>query len=221
MHSKLLSAIALFAIACVLSWSPKVCGQDAPGPREPLPPSEHPPAAVDRQPDLFEASLGFNYIYLSDQFPETKNLYGVEGSLFIKATSWLAAGGEFMADFGSHSINVFFNRTIDIESQRYIYVFGPRVNIWQNSRFKVFIEALAGGVHAKAKLTATRFSFSQTASASADGFAAAFGAGFDWRLTNHLSWRVVQADYLGTDLSSQWQNNFRASTSIAYSFGRP
>jgi hypothetical protein len=170
-------------------------------------------------PDLFEVSLGFNYLYLSDQFPETKNLYGVEASAFINATSWLAAGGEFMADFGSHSINVFFNRTFDIDSQRYIYVFGPRVTIWQNPKFKVFLEGLGGGVHAEAKLTSTQFTFLNR-TASADGFATVLGAGFDWRLSNHLSWRVVQADYVGTDLSSHWQNDFRASTSIAYSFGR-
>ena len=170
------------------------------------------------QPDLFEVSLGYNYIYLGDAYPETRNLHGVEVSAFINATSWLAAGGEFMADFGSHSI-AFFNRTIDVDSQRYVYVFGPRVTVWHNSKFRVFAEALAGGVHAQAKLALVQFpSFSRTA--SADGFATALGAGFDWRLTNHLSWRILQADYLGTDLSSQWQSNFRASTSIAYSFGQ-
>lgn len=171
------------------------------------------------QPDLFEVSLGFNYIYLDDQFPETKNLYGVEASAFINATSWLAAGGEFMADFGSHSVPAFFGRTVDVDSQRYVYVFGPRVMVWHNPQFRVFVEGLAGGVHAEARFTLARFSSSVSQTASADGFATVLGAGFDWRLTNHLSWRVVQADYLGTDLSSQWQNNFRASTSIVYSFG--
>src|SRR5216684_1739234 len=59
------------------------------------------------QPDLFEVSLGFNYIYLDNQFPETKNLYGVDASAFINATSWLAAGVDFMTDFGSHSVPAF------------------------------------------------------------------------------------------------------------------
>jgi hypothetical protein len=188
------------------------------------PPQKYEPAGLNvpppPQPDLFEVSLGFNYIYLDNQFPETKDLYGLEVSAFINATSWLQAGGEFMADFGSHSVPVFFRRTIDVDSQRYVYVFGPRVTVWHNPRFRVFAEALAGGVHAEAKFSLGQFSsFSRTA--TADGFATALGAGFDWRLTPHLSWRVVQADYLGTDLSSQWQTDFRASTSIVYSFGRP
>src|ERR1700726_2841044 len=82
------------------------------------PPQRYQPAGSDvppPQPDLFEVSLGFNYIYLDDQFPETKNLYGFEVSAFINATPWLAAGGEFMGDFGSHSVPVFFRRTIDVD----------------------------------------------------------------------------------------------------------
>jgi hypothetical protein len=171
--------------------------------------------------DLFEVSLGFNYIYLGDAYPETRNLYGVDASLFVNATSWLAVGGDFMANFGSHSVPVFFGNTVDVDSQRYIYVFGPRVTIWQNQQFRIFAEALAGGVHAEADFSLNRGPFSNGASLSAsdDGFATAIGAGFDWRLTNHLSWRILQADYLGTGLGSDWQNNFRASTGIVYSFG--
>jgi hypothetical protein len=178
-----------------------------------------PPPVSPSRPDLFEASLGFNYIYLDNAFPETRNLYGVDASLFLNATSWLAMGGDFMADFGSHNVPTFFGG-VDVDSQRYIYVFGPRVTLWRNQQFRVFAEALAGGVHAEAQATATRFT-NRTASASDDGLAIALGGGFDWRFTNHLSWRVVQADYLPTHLGNDWQNNFRASTAIVYSFGRP
>ncbi len=171
---------------------------------------------VQSKPDLFEASLGFNYIYLDNQFPETKNLYGVDASLFINATSWLAAGGDFMADFGNHTVP-FFNRGVQVDSERYIYLFGPRVTVWHNPQFRISLEGLAGGVHARAKFETPYFH----RSASADGFAMALGGGFDWRFTNHLSWRIVQADYVPTHLGNDWQNDFRASTAIVYSFGRP
>jgi Outer membrane protein beta-barrel domain len=174
------------------------------------------PAPLTRaEPDLFEVSAGFNYIYLDNQFPETKNLYGVDASLFVNATSWLGVGGDFMADFGSHSVGTFFGQRVDVDSQRYVYVFGPRVTIWRNPQFRVFAEGLAGGVHAEAQASLG----TRSQGASDDGFAAAVGAGFDWRLTEHLSWRVVQADYLPTHLGSDWQNNFRASTGIVYLFG--
>jgi hypothetical protein len=186
-------------------------------------PQKYEPAGLNApppQPDLFEASLGFNYIYLGDAHPATRNMYGVETSLFVNATSWLAVGGDFMANFGSHSIP-FFRSTIDVDSQRYVYVFGPRVTVWRSPQFRLFLEALGGGVHAGADVTVQSRFVSATRSASADAFAMALGGGFDWRFSNHLAWRIVQADYLPTNLDSQWQNNFRASTSIVYSFGRP
>lgn len=193
--------------------------------RQPQQPQRYQPEsyAPVSEPDFLEVSLGFNYIHLGDAFPETKNLYGVDTSLFVNANSWLAVGGDFMANFGTHSVPAFFGNTVDVDSQRYVYVFGPRVTVWRNSQFRVFAEGLAGGVHANADFTLNRGRFTNGASASAseDGFAMALGGGFDWRLTNHLSWRVVQGDYLGTHLGSDWQNSFRASTGIVYSFGRP
>lgn len=200
--------MSIMVAACFLS-APQTRAQKALEPVGPAP----------SRPDLFEVSVGFNYIYLDNQFPETKNLYGVDGSLFVNATSWLAVGGDFMANFGSHSVGTFFGQTVDVDSRRYVYVFGPRVTVWHNRQFRVFVEGLAGGVHAEAQLTAGNGFSTRTASASADAFAAAVGAGFDWRFTPHLSWRIVEADYVPTRLGGDWQNNFRASTGIVYSFG--
>jgi len=187
-------------------------------------PQKYEPAGLNApppQPDLFDVSVGFNYIYLDNQFPETKNLYGVEASAFINITSWLAAGGDFMANFGEHSVQPrFFFGNVDVDSRRYIYVFGPRFTVWHNPQFRIFAEALAGGVHAEAEVSFQAGAVSVSRSASEDALAVAVGAGFDWRFSRHFSWRVIQADYLPTNLGSQWQNNFRASTGLVYSFGR-
>src|SRR5689334_14767103 len=94
--------------------------------------------------DLFEVSLGFNYLHSGDAYPESENLYGFNISAFVNATSWLGLGGEFMGDFGTKSYQ-YFNSSIDVDSTRLVYVFGPRVTVWKNSQFKVFMEALAGG----------------------------------------------------------------------------
>ena len=104
-------------------------------------------------PDLVELSLGYNYIHLDEAAPETKNLHGVDFSAFVNVTSWLGLGGDFMADFGSRDQQITFSRSVTIDSQRYVYVFGPRVTVWQNPSFRVFVEALGGGVHAKAELS--------------------------------------------------------------------
>jgi hypothetical protein len=175
---------------------------------------------VPPQSDLFEVSLGFNYIRVGNAYPETRNLDGLEVSAFVNATSWLGVGGEFMAGFGTHSFTVPFFSKAEIDSQRYVYVFGPRITIWHNAQFRIFGEALAGGAHAEAQATIQSPFSSASQNVSDDSFATALGAGFDWRIANHLSWRIVKADYLGTNFGNHWQNNFSASTSIVYSFGR-
>src|SRR5438105_399312 len=113
------------------------------------------------EPDLVEVSLGYNYILLGDPFPETQNLHGLDASAFVNATSWLALGGDFMANFGSHTLHYFFT-DVDVDSKRLVYVFGPRITVWRNSQFRVFAEALAGGVHAEADVTARFRFFSRT-----------------------------------------------------------
>jgi len=128
------------------------------------------------EPDLVELSLGYNYILLGNAYPETQNLHGLDASVFVNATSWLALGADFMANFGSHTLPNFFYGDVDVDSRRFVYVFGPRITVWHNSQFRVFAEALAGGVHAEADVTAhSRFFGSPTRSASADAFAAAAG----------------------------------------------
>jgi hypothetical protein len=165
--------------------------------------------------DLVELSLGFNYIHLDHAGFENEGLAGFNFSGFVNLNSWLGIGGEFMADYGRNNIDVRFGPDVIVESERYVYVFGPRVTLWQNPRFRLFAEALAGGVHAEAKVK--QGSFDRIA--SADSFAAAAGAGFDWHITRHFSWRIAQADYLPTELGDDWQNNFRVSTSVVYRFG--
>ena len=120
-----------------------------------------------------------------------------------------------MADFGQRTQRS-GGSDIDLNSRRYVYVFGPRITLWQTPRYRVFAEALAGGVHAELDLSLGSFSRSLEAK---DAFAAAVGAGFDWRFSRLISWRVIQADYVPTALFSDWQSNFRASTGIVFSFG--
>jgi hypothetical protein len=175
------------------------------------------PSAPPRsEPELVELSLGYNYIHVGQAAPETQNLHGVDFSAFVNVSSWLGLGGDFMAGWGSKDQGIFFGRTVSVDSERYVYVFGPRVTVWHNPNFRVFLEALAGGVHAKAEVS-NGFS---TQNFSEDAFAMALGGGFDWRFSKHFSWRIAQADFLPTHLGNGWQDDFRASTAIVYSFGR-
>jgi hypothetical protein len=190
-----------------------------------------PPAAGTSRPvsensDLFELSLGYNYIYLDDADPERQHLHGGEISAFWNLNSWLGLGGEFMADFGERRQIFFFNtgflrfrgRDVAVNSERYLYVFGPRITFWRSERFRAFTEVLAGNVHAGfdanfkgLKGIGNHF--------SDDGFALVSGGGLDCRIASHISWRIIQADYLLSNVGLNWQHDFRASTALVFSFG--
>src|ERR1700759_211307 len=109
-------------------------------------------AVTEADFDRFEISLGYNYLHLGDSDPESENLHGVDLSAFVNLNSWLAVGVDFMADFGSQSFGSVAGPAfdVDVDSQRYIYMFGPRLTVFRNHALRVFMEALAGGVHAHA-----------------------------------------------------------------------
>ena len=55
-----------------------------------------------------------------------------------------------------------------------------------------------------------------------NAFATALGAGFDRKLSKHVAWRVVQAEYLITkfqDGNNNFQNNLRLATGLVFRFG--
>lgn len=165
-------------------------------------------------PGLFEISLGYNYLHLDHAFPEQEHLHGGDVSAFINLTRWLGLGGDFMANFGSRTERQFFD-DIDLDSRRFTYMGGLRITPFQTCHFRFFAEALAGATHAELEATVRTFSRTFTE----DSFAGAAGGGIDWRFTRHIAWRVVQADYLPTHLGNDWQQNFRVSTGVVFSFG--
>ncbi|HEV2045007.1 MAG TPA: outer membrane beta-barrel protein [Chthoniobacterales bacterium] len=169
---------------------------------------------MSAQPDLFEVSLGYNYIRVTNDV--IKDFHGFDLSAFVNVNSWLALGGEFMAGYSTNSARLNFFQTVDSED-RYIYVFGPRLSYWPTKKLRLFGEALAGAAHADADVSSNFGRFTQTA--SADAFALALGGGTDWCFTRHWSWRILEANYLPTHFHNQWQDKWRLSTGIVYTFG--
>ena len=178
------------------------------------------PGSESPEPDLFELSLGYSYLHLGDAFPETEHLHGFDFSAFVNALPWLSVGGDFSAGFGKTTQRARFPFIdVEIDSRRFVYVFGPRFDVWQNSRCRLFLETLAGAVHAEAELSYNSRFGQGDRTVTDDSFAAAVGAGFDWRFARNFSWRIIQADYVPTNVGHDWQSNFRASTGLVYSFG--
>ena len=97
---------------------------------------------------------------------------------------------------------------------------GSESTRWMSSRFTPYVQALFGGAHVSTSLLDpnTGNSFTQ------NGFAAAFGGGLDFRLTDHIAVKPFQLEYMMTQLPNVWsptntQNNLRYSAGIVFRFG--
>jgi hypothetical protein len=204
-RSFIVAGFIFFSRFCVIETRAQNA-QTAPAPPPPT------AAGLSVEPDLFDVSLGFTYLHVPDAL--ARSMYGFDVSLFVNAKSWLALGGEFMAGWGRQTHTVFF-QNVAFDESRMAYVFGPRIKVWQRDNFKVFGEALAGGAHAHVSTLV----FGIHRSASADGFAAAIGGGAEWKFTRRFSWRVVEANYIPAYFNNQWEDEWRVSTGVTYSFG--
>jgi len=210
MHPRLSLGIAITLALAVLLFAPETRAQSrAP---QPPPPEERIPVAANAQPDLFEASVGFTYLRADDAL--VKNMYGGDVSLFANLNSWIAVGAEFIGAYGQENRKFFF-RSTSVEESRFVYVGGVRINVWRTGNLKVFAEVLGGGAHGHA----SALIFGIDRSASADGFAAVLGAGAEWKFTRRLAWRIVETDYIPAHFNGQWENDWRVSTGLSFSFG--
>ncbi|MEY2479787.1 MAG: hypothetical protein QOI04_714 [Verrucomicrobiota bacterium] len=183
------------------------------------------PAAAQEEPlpfDPFEVGLTYNYIHAGDE-DRVNNLHGGSGDIFFNVNRWLALGGDFMADYGNRSLRI-SGEGANVDLDRFVYMAGPRLSFWPRPRLRIFAEGMFGGAH-EDEHTTIRFprNLLVNSERSDDGFAFDFDVGTDWRLTERLSWRVIQVGYLGTGFSlrngDDWQSNLRVSTGIVLSFG--
>jgi len=178
-------------------------------------PQKYEPAGLNApapQPDIFEASIGFTYLRADDAL--AKNMYGADVSLFLNVNSWLAVGGEFIGSYGEEN-HLVFRRNTTFDEDRLFYVAGVRISVWQRDNLKVFAEVLGGGAHGRA----SALIFGVDRHVSADGYAAVLGAGTEWKFSRRLAWRIIEADYIPAHFNGQWENDFRLSSGLSFSFG--
>lgn len=105
--------------------------------------------------------------------------------------------------------------------------FGPRYTLFPDQRVSVFGEALVGEAHGFHSLFAYGSgpvaSPANGTTTSANSLAVQAGGGIDLRLTRRFAIRVIQADYLRTQLpngGTNLQNNLRLAAGIDLRFQR-
>jgi hypothetical protein len=183
------------------------------------PPEELP--AQSAEVELIELGVAYDYINVREQ--DVKDLHGFDASLFVNLNRWLALGGDFIGGFGNNTSRDGVNIET-VKLNRLVFLVGPRFTIRPKERFSIFGQALFGGVHDNNDVKVRGLNhFSSDTNTSADAWAFDVSVGADWRLTNNLSWRIIQAGYLGMNFSSSsnndWQDNWRISSGVVWSFG--
>jgi outer membrane immunogenic protein len=98
------------------------------------------------------------------------------------------------------------------------YLFGPRYTFRSRSRFVPFAQFLVGGVHGFDAL----FPGSAASVSNPDAFAFTAGGGLNVDLSRRLGIRLIQADYLQTQLpndAGDRENHLRLSAGMVFRFG--
>lgn len=98
---------------------------------------------------------------------------------------------------------------------RITYLVGPRVTYRSNRRFSGFAQTLFGGAHGFDGY----FPSPTNSSSTANSISFSTGGGMDLSLSDHLAVRILQADYLYTQLpnaAGDRQNNLRIGAGIVF-----
>jgi opacity protein-like surface antigen len=161
--------------------------------------------------DVPKAEIFGGYSYLrvnpgEDDDISGLNAHGGSGSVAFNATPAVGV----VADFGVYRIGNIEDSGINANVLSYL--FGPKISM-RGERVDPFVQALFGGA---------RFSVEGE---SDNAFAMALGGGLDYRATDNIAIRVIQAEYLMTRFavddsgSAGSQHNARISAGIVFRVG--
>ncbi len=136
-------------------------------------------------------------------------MQGARAEVDLRLHHWLSAvaevGGAHADKINSHGDSV----------GRMTYLVGPRVTRRYGRRFSGFGQALVGAAHGFDGYFPTAATFSTTG----NSFAFSTGGGVDVALSDHISARILQADYLYTQLpnaAGDRQNNVRLGAGLVF-----
>ncbi len=162
------------------------------------------PAAAQENPKV-EIFGGYSYARFQTASPNRSNLNGWNAAIQGNVTPWFGLVGDFSGHYGTRVDPV---TGADLKINTYQALFGPSVAL--PSRVRPFAHALFGVARGNANL------FGSTSSESAFGMA--LGGGVDAELTNHVSLRLIQGDYLMNRFLKVNRNNFRLSAGLVFRF---
>lgn len=136
------------------------------------------------------------------------SLNGWTGTFIVKINSWFAIAADVDGHYGSHR-----EGTEHVRVREHAFTFGPHVALENQSRVTPFAFALFGGAHENVKVAGV--------TESATGFAVNLGGGFDVRVDERVSVRLIQVDAAYTRFHGEGKTEPRFSTGLVFHFGKP
>jgi opacity protein-like surface antigen len=168
--------------------------------------------AVAQESPKYEVFGGYGYVR-----PEggQANLSGWHTSVASNMNNWFGIAMELSGQYGSQTLSIpdssgqitRVKASVDFHSLS----FGPRFTYRKNERLSPFAHVLVG---------IARGNWKRPASVAGEetSFGAAVGGGFDTKITEHVSFRMIQAEYVRTHFGTTPEKNFRIATGFLFSF---
>lgn len=196
---------------------------------------------------------GYSYLQLTEQprvLLKSTSLNGWNASVKLNVTPRIGLLADFSGHYGlrgltPYTIGSFTTpgelkrvEAIPGDMRQHTFLFGPEVGVLRTNRFTVNARTLIGVAHTNMMVLQLRDPIqrppdlfgnpqppiTERTFASASTFAASFGGSVDYRITDRLSYRIVQPELLLTRSggigTANWnQYNFRLSSGIVFTSG--
>lgn len=188
-------------------------------------------ANAQEEDHKIEITADYSYLRFNPGLPSlfnSQNLNGGggQGTFFFK--SWVGLVADLQG-YGSYTQCAKTNNSLGItgcaSANAFTYLFGPQFK-YRVGKVEPFFEVLPGGAHSNFYGNACRNITGACASVSPsnNAFALAIGGGVDFRASERISVRIVDADYELTRFGNNFtggnnsQSNFRFQTGIQFRF---
>jgi len=182
------------------------------------------------QSEAGKGELGWQYSYLIKEYdvPSLSPLVarrefrrdvpaGIGMDVGVNLSRTISLVGDF--SFHREDISTFLAPRTELRSRDFIFLFGPRF-YFRSRVITGFGHALFGGTYSNYefvdRLTGgdlRRSSYSNT------NFTMGFGGGLDFSVSDVISIRAVQFDYLPRRERNEWKDSFRFKSGVVFRFG--
>lgn len=175
--------------------------------------AQQPTTDVDPAPAHFDVAAGYTYSGANAP-PGTCDCFNMNGGFIagdVNLSSWFSLAGEFTGGHASKISSLGQNLTLTT------FTVGPKIS-WVHLRYTPYVEFLLGGAHGSDSYFPTAIG----GTSSASSFAYSTGGGLDLNLTDRISLRAVDAQFLHTSFpngANDVQRHLQIGAGLVFHFG--